>query len=35
MSMDADLWLNVFTLLSLTGAVCYLTLIPYMTRGDE
>jgi len=28
-------WLNVATFLVLVGAAFYLTLIPYMTRGDE
>ena len=28
-------WLNVATFLVLAGAAFYLTLIPYMTRGDE
>ena len=25
-----NLWLNVFAVLVLVGAVCYLTLVPYM-----
>jgi hypothetical protein len=28
-------WLNVATVLVLAGAACYVSLLPYMTRGDE
>lgn len=27
-------WLNVATILVIFGAVCYFSLIPYMTRDD-
>jgi len=30
-----SLWLNVTTLLVFVGAVCYVSLIPYMTRDDK
>jgi hypothetical protein len=30
-----SLWLNVTTLLVAVGAVCYFSLLPYMTGDDE
>ena len=30
-----SVWLNVTTLLVFVGALVYLSLIPYMTKGDE
>lgn len=35
MEAALHLWLNVATVLVLTGAVTYFSLISYMTRGDE
>ena len=37
MSMDTLMhtWLNVAMVLVIAGAAVYLTLIPYMTSGDE
>lgn len=29
-----NVWLNVATLLVLTGSIVYFTLIPYMTRDE-
>lgn len=35
--MDAaiNIWLNVATILVLTGAAFYISLIPYMTKDDK
>jgi hypothetical protein len=30
-----SLWLNVTTFLVFVGAICYVSLIPYMTRDDK
>ena len=30
-----SVWLNVTTLLVFVGAFVYLSLLPYMTKGDE
>lgn len=29
-----DVWLNVATILVIFGAICYFSLIPYMTKDE-
>ena len=35
MSAAEHIWANVAAILVIVGAVAYLSLIPYMTGGDE
>lgn len=35
MTADMHLWANVATILVIAGAAVYLSLLPYMTGGDQ